>query len=550
MKNVMFKETPIDRPNLRPFDLSHEVKSSFQIGKLIPFMWFDVTPGDKFKVRSENLVKLSPMLAPVLHRMDVYTHFFFVPYRIIFKPYSDSYGGWEEFITGDPDGLYTNNELPYVTISNANKAYFAESTLADYLGLPVIDSGTTVSQDIDINVLPFYAYHLIYDDYYRDENLITKITGTGAAQVWLRGGDRNSYIQYICRTAPHKRAYEKDYFKGALPEAYYGSSADVELDLDILGALRLTTDAAGGAGIPTAGAIGSTGVYSISDDLSGTPAPLYFQDHSSTAKSKLELLELRRAQAFVRFLEAQNRGGSRYIEMILGVYGVIATSDLLDYPRYLGGGKQAVKISSILNQSQVLDPTAGVNDGAGGVPVTVDPQSLETGRGLSVGSTNTFNASFKEHGIIMGIISVLPRTAYGGAQIEKYWRKSDRTEFFAPQFQNIGDQEILQSEIGYDATGSDADDVFGYAPRWSEYKFKNSTVHGAFLSTLNYWHMAEIGDTSGAGPSLNQAYIECDYDEDGNIRIFADQTAEDHLFVQIYNDVLAWRPMQVFDTPR
>jgi hypothetical protein len=551
MRNVLFKDTPIPNVNMSAFDLSHERKMSGQIGRLLPFVWFDIVPGDRFKIRSEVLVKFAPMLAPVLHRVDVYTHYFFVPYRLCMPKVGTTNAPWDAFITQDPETEYTNEVLPYVTINEANKTAFQIGYLSDYFGLPPVNNVTTVTQAIDINVLPFLAYHIIYDDYYRDENLTDKVTGPSTSyDVPLTGGDLNSYITDICGL-PRVRCYEKDYFRGALPEAYYGSSSDVELDLDVI---TSGTHASMRALNASSGAVVTGSPSAVDIDTSGytekTGSSNIYLDPQGTLSSALEIMELRRAMALTRYLEAMNRGGKRYPEYLLGVFGVDAPSALLDYPQYIGGGRQAVQISSVLNMSQVLDPTAGVNDGAGGVPVTVDPQSLETGRGLSVSGGNTAGGYFREHGILIGLVSVLPRTAYGGAQIEKFWRKSEPTDFFVPQLQNIGDQEILQSEIGYDATGTDADNVFGYAPRWAEYKFKNSTVHGEFLDSLDYWHMSHIGDTSGAGPDLNTAFVGCYNSADENERIFADQTGTDSLYFQIYNDVKAIRPMQTFDVPK
>lgn len=547
-KNIMFKEAPIPSYPRNAFDLGYEYKTSMKIGELIPFMWYDVGPGDAFTGNSEVLVKFAPLLAPLLHRVDVYTHYFFVPYRLVMNDSTNQYAGWEGFITGDPEAQFTNEELPYVTISNANKAYFSEGSLANYFGLPSIATGTTVTQDIDINILPFYAYHLVYDHFYRDENLIARRTGSqqgGTAVIDLLGGDQNAQIAYVCNTTPLRRAWEKDYFRGALPTAYYDlGGEDIEFDLDVYGdsngtGIQLETLA---SGIPAAGDFTSTGTDRYIRDASGPPgATLQFRDGVLLPISAtLELNELRRVKALEHYLEAQNRGGDKYPEVLLGVYGVIPDNAELQYPKYIGGGKQAVQISSVLNQSQVLDST----------DTTVDPQGLETGKAMSVGNKNYFNHYAKEHGIIIGILSVLPRAAYGGAQIEKFWRKADRTDFFLPQLQNIGDQEILQSEIGYDATGTDADNVFGYVPRWSEYKMKYSIVTGSFLSTLDYWHMATIGDTSGAGPDLNQAFIECQAADDEVIRPFADQTGTDTLYVECYHNVKAVRPMLVHDIPK
>ena len=154
MKNVMFRDTPIPKPQRSTFDLSYEDKTSGNIGEIMPILWYDVIPGDTFAIKSEVLCKFAPLLAPLLHRVDLYMHYFFTPYRLLMQPLGVTQAGWKEFITGDPDTEFTNDELPWVTINNANKAYFLENTLAGYLGLPVIDAGTTVTQDIDINVRP------------------------------------------------------------------------------------------------------------------------------------------------------------------------------------------------------------------------------------------------------------------------------------------------------------------------------------------------------------------------------------------------------------
>jgi hypothetical protein len=552
MKNVFMRETPIPSPNKGAFDLSFEHKTSFNLGELIPFAWYETVPGDNWRIKVEQLVKFSPLLAPLLHRVDVYAHWFYVPYRLLMIPYSNTYGGWKEFITNDPEGDYNANELPYITLNNTNKAYFLEGTLNDYLGLPTVASGTTVTQDVDINVLPHLAYNVIYDHYYRDENLIDKLCSPyGASAIYLIGGDHNSLDIGAINTL-RKRAYEKDYFRGALPTAYSGAASDVELDLDMPGTylqyVKRTASNALKAGAPTSIDVDATGKLEVgTDDVYLSSSSTAGADHMAV----LEIMELRRAFAITRWLEAERRGGIRYDEMMLGVFGVRTDNMEISDPVYIGGQKQPVQISSVMNQSQVLDPTAGVNDGAGGAVVTVDPQALETGRAYSAGSGGYANYYCKEFGLIMGIASVVPRTAYTGSCIDRFWRKADREDFFVPQLQNIGDQAILQSEIGYDATGTDMDSEFGYAPRWGEYKFARSRVSGDFQSTHDYWHMAWIGDTSGAGPDLNQSFIEVNQANDENIRPFANQTAvDDRLYCDFYIDARAIRPMYVHDIPK
>lgn len=557
-KNQMFRYSPVPKLKREAFDLSHETKLSTEIGKLTPIMWFDCVPGDTFNVKNEVLVKFAPMLAPLLHRVDVFVHSFFVQYRLLMNRYSATNPDWDEFIANVEEEETLVMSPPYITINNANKAKFVEGSLADYLGLPIINGALTVHANANqnINAFPFFAYHLIYDEYYRDQNLIdrkTVVDDSGAA-VALIGGDRNADIDYIALTTLYSVAYEKDYFRGALPFAYTGSDTDVEMHLDVLGDevainVRDITD----SGYPSTGDVYIGPSQGFLREA-GPGNTIGFQDGVSIgATAYLEIMELRRAQAITRFLEAEARGGRRYVEWLLSVFGVISDDARTHIPEYLGGGRQPVQISSVLNQSQVLDPTAGVNDGVGGAVVTVDPQALETGRGLSVGSTNGFTYYVKDHGMIMTLMSVKPRTAYYGG-IEKFWNKLDRLDFFLPQLQGIGDQEILKKELEYDyiTAATENEDIWGYAPRWAEYKFKNSTVHGAFRSSLDYWHMGYGGAGGGIvpGDDLNETFISIYHTDDWNKRCFADQSLDDKLFCQVFNSVRAIRPMRVHDIGR
>ena len=529
--------------------MSHEHKFSTNIGYLVPFMWYETLPGDKWRGRSEVLAKTSPMLAPLLHRIDIYTHFFYVPYRLLMYDSGNTYAGWKSFITGDPDSEFANDELPYVTINTTNRSLFTEWTLAGHLGLPVLDQATAVTQELDINVLPFLAYHRIYNDEYRDENLISPVVNESTSahgNIHLRGGDQNADASKICRQVLYTRAMEKDYFRGALPTAYSGSATDVELDIDVLGdGTRPTFEDYTDGSTPSVGSPEFTGANKYIYESGPGNQLMFVEGNSIGAVGVIENQELRRMQAVARWLEAENRGGHRYNEMLLGVHGVFSDNMETDFPVYLGGGKQAVNIQSIMAQSQTLDPAAGT-------PTTVDPQGLETGRGWSSSrGGHTWKLYAKEHGIIMGIFSILPRAGYSGACIDKYWRYADREDFAVPQLQNIGDQDILQSEIGYDVTGTDMDNVFGYSPRNAHLKGKRSMVSGDFFNTHDSWHMDQLGDTTGAGPDLNSSFIEARQNNDEFLRPFANQTVTDaRWYIETYNDVQAIRNLVVHDIPK
>jgi len=432
-----------------------------------------------------------------MHRVDAYIHTFWVPYRLVMPKIDGTYADWENWIQGDPSENYTNDELPYITLDDSTKSYFDRSTLQDYLGLPQINPLTdtiNAAADTDINILPQIAYNLIFDEYYRNPWIQERRAGVGGLFT-LEGGDRNASIAHICGLLT--RHYERDYFVGAYPEAYRGSASNVELDLDILsaGTNGVKFDRAGG----TTDASGA--ITAISGLLNDGTSNLTFDSSSFLdTVSTLEILELRRAEALVRFLEAENRTGlDRYDEWLKIMFGV-QNPDFRDkYPRYLGGGKQVINIREIENQSAVYDST----------DTLVDPQGFQVGAATGAGKSGGINFHATEHGCIMTILSVVPRTAYTGG-IEKFWTKNDRTEFYNPHFQGIGDQEILTKEINYSGlVNTTNDDVWAYAPRFAEYKQKISTVGGeyGYTGNLQYWHMARIGDpqaTNGSRMELNK----------------------------------------------
>jgi len=350
-------------------------------------------------------------------------------------------------------------------------------------------------------------------------------------------------MPYLC--AIRNRSFERDYFTGAYPEAYAGASTDVQLDIDIYGnpsdgtAIQFETTA---GGAPTAGDTQMNASRAFQDS---TGVALQFRgDTDIGADASLEILELRRAEALTRFLEAENRTGTeRYDEWLKIMFGVQNPDFRDNYPRYIGGGRQAINVSEVINPGPVLTPsTDAVNT----------PQGYQTGHAVAAGGSDYSNFHATEHGILMTILSVVPRTAYSGG-IEKFWNKTDRTEFFNPHFQNIGDQEILSKELGWDgtATGAGNEDVWAYAPRFAEYKHKLNIVCGEYQSSLDYWHMSRIHDNQdGAAIAFSGTFHQCIYSDDEMIRIFAAQGTEHHLYIQIYNDIKAILPMHVTDIPK
>lgn len=479
------------------FDLSHEKKLSCNFGELIPIYLQEVVPGDSFKVNTEVMLRMAPMTAPVMHRLNTYVHYFFVPNRIIWDQ-------WEDFITGGRDGLQ-NPAMPTIAISEGLKSLYAKGRLPDYLGIPAIDQANTVASTTTISALPFRAYQEIYMEYYRDSNLEEKVPVDT-----LNASDL---------TTVRRRAFEKDYFTSALPWAQRGASVLAPGEIEYSSEPKIF----GNAGQPVAGDVtaGADGRFQVSAQNATSV--------ENIDSLNIDINELRKSVRLQEWLERTARGGYRYIEQILSHFGVRSSDARLQRPEYLGGGRQPVVISEVLN-------TAGS---------TELPQGNMAGHGISVGVNNTFKRSFEEHGFIIGIMSVLPKTAYQQG-VNKLWTRQDKFDYYFPEFAQLGEQEVKNSELFFDEKEDAPNNAtFGYQARYAEYKYQPSLVAGDFRDNLDHWH---LGRVFSSRPVLNQSFVQC-YHGDFT-RIWAVEDASvDHLWISIYNDVSAIRPMPYFNNP-
>lgn len=513
MKNI-FQSVGMRKPSRNKFDLSHEKKMSMKLNKLYPIMCEEIVPGDKFRVKSEVLIRLAPMLAPVMHRMNVTTHYFFVPNRLVWNE-------WEDFITGGEDGN-ANPQHPYNTINPTNKQLYGKGSLADYLGIPPVPTVSQANQTPQISMLPFRAYQLIYNEYYRDQNLEDKVT------INKTSGQDTNFENTLLRT----RAWEKDYFTSALPWSQRGGEATIPLgavdETDITYKNPPTTNA--GLVNPENLQFKTDNTVKAESNDTGTIENIEGIEIGATT-----INDLRKANRLQEWLEKSARGGSRYIEQIFSHFGVKSSDARLQRPEFLGGGRQPVVISEVLSSYSATDM---------GVP-SANPQGDMTGHGISVGQANGFSKSFEEHGFVIGIMSVIPKTAYQQG-LQKKWLRKDKFDYFWPEFAHLGEQEVELQELWFDYDSnipSELTETFGYQQRYAEYKYSRSTVHGDFRDNLKYWHMGRIFDNK---PTLNTQFVQADADK----RIFAVEDQDtDELYVQIYNKVDALRPMPYFSIP-
>lgn len=551
-KSQIFTHVPVKRPNRNLFDLSHEVKMSGKFTNLMPVLLQECLPGDVFRNTSTILMRLAPMLAPVMHRINVTTHFFFVPNRL-----SVGQNLWESFITGGQDGDEAP-VLPYLTpasvysIAGQVSPYFGKGSLWDYMGLPTFEdadypSGLTSTEQI--SMIPFLAYAKVWNDYYRDPNFDTEMPNVGAD---LEGNLSAQYAGGMF--ALQRRGWAKDYFTAALPFAQRGES--VMLPLAGTGstanwyAPAVADDSAGSPMTPGAMNIGTVGLQTFMRDSANASVRLA-SIPVTIDNSEVSINDFRTALAIQSWLENNARGGARYIEQIQAHFGERVPDYRLQRAEYLGGGMQPIQIS------EVLSTAATTND------TELTPVGDMYGHGISVGKSNQFTYRCQEHGYIIGVMSVMPAPAYQQG-IDRSWSRRNKFDFGWPELAHLGEQELLNKEVYFDplaeADGTGADDndgTFGYIPRYSEYKFKQDRVAGDFRTNLSFWHLGRIFTQR---PSLQRWFTTADdtgvaSDEEPMTRIFAVQGDEenpiaDYLWIDIFHRFTAKRPLPYFGVPQ
>jgi len=457
--------------------LSNYKLFSCDMGELVPCGLTEVLPGDSIQQATNALVRASPLLSPVMHPINCRIHHWFVPHRLVWED-------WEDFITGGSDGM---DASVFPTINMPASTGFAVGSLADYLGLP------TGVADLPVSALPFRAYALIYNEWYRDQDLISPLTIDITS-----GADSTTNVDLqVC-------AWEKDYFTSSRPweqkgpaitipvgdtapvmgiSVNAGASASNQTTVGVIPAFDLTSDPA----------FGTSGLNISAQTTGGwnadTNRPQVFADLSDASAVTVNVL--REALALQRYEEARARYGSRYTEY-LQYLGVKSSDARLQRPEYLGGGQNTIQLSEVLQTAA---------DGS-------NPVGTLRGHGISSMRSNRFRRFFEEHGYVITLLSIRPKTIYGNG-MPRTWNRRTKEDFWQKELEHIGQQEVLVKEVyaAADGTPLGPDDTFGYQDRYDEYRRQESTIGGEFRTTdLNFWHMARIFSSDVA---LNEDFVKC-----------------------------------------
>jgi hypothetical protein len=527
------------------FDRSASVKTSFNAGDVVPFYCEEVLPGDTFNVKTSRVVRMQTLLTPMMDNVYLDTYYFFVPNRLTWEH-------WKEFCGENTQSAWipeTEYSIPQVTAPDGG---WNVGTIADYLGIP-----TGVS-NLSVSALPFRAYALIMNEWFRDQNLQDPLL-VPVDDATVQGVNTATFVTDVAKGGkPFIAAKYHDYFTSCLPAPQKGPDVMipvsqgsnlpvVPLDQTIfnqgLGDLikPLRFGSMGSSSPATDGLLGwnpslnATTVKNSSgsgDDQEVFPSNLWAIDDGNVSSATIN--QLRLAFQIQKFYEKQARGGSRYTEIVRSFFGVTSPDARLQRPEYLGGNRVPININQVVQQSGTGESTS-------------TPQGTVVGMSQTTDSHSDFTKSFTEHGFIIGVMVARYDHTYQQG-LERFWSRKDKFDFYWPVFANIGEQAVKNKEIFVQGTDED-DEVFGYQEAWAEYRYKPSRVTGemrsSYAQSLDVWHLADDYERL---PSLSAEWIQENSKTIDRVLAVTSENSN-QFFADIYVKNLCTRPMPMYSIP-
>ena len=553
-----FAQVPHAEIQRSRFTRANNHKTTFNEGQLIPIYLDEVLPGDTHQINMSALVRMATPIYPIMDNLWMDVYFFFVPNRLVWEH-------WREF-NGQNNTTHWEQPVDYtIPQIKAPAVGWTKGTLADYFGLP------TYTKNISVSALPFRAYCLIFNEWFRDQNLQDPAM-VNLDDATVTGSNSGDYVTNAQLGAlPLKAAKMHDYFTSALPAPQKGPDVGIPIDLPAIPVMSTKIPTFSGNLPPNSDGLAfytpNSGITNDSRAMVLTPTNdnkriAYAGQGNSTASGGLNnekiypynlwalpnevseaqavsftINQMRQAFALQRLYERDARGGTRYTEILKAHFGVTSPDARQQRPEYLGGYHMPININQVIQQSATD---------------TTSPQGNTAAYSVSTMSRNLVTKSFTEHGFIMGLTVVRQDHTYQQG-IRRFWSRKDRTDFYWPALANLGEQAILNKEIFAQGTAED-DEVFGYQEAWADYRYAPSYVTGAFRSnlsegerggSLDAWHLA---DYYSELPSLSDTWIE-EGDESMNRVLAVSSEIENQFLADMYFINKTTRPMPLYSVP-
>ena len=517
----LFSQVPKTEIPRSRFNRSHGLKTTFDEGYLVPILVDEILPGDTVNLGATLFTRMATLMSPIMDNLYVDTFFFFVPERLV----------WENFqrMCGEQDNPDDSTDFIFPTITAPTGGWKPQS-LADYFGIP------TNIENLEVRAEPFRCYNLIYNEWFRDENLQDSVAFTKA--------DKDDEKNYKLL----RRGKRHDYFTSALPwpqkgpgvELPFGGNAPIVSSDQYILKPSLSLSSL----FPEIKGKGQTVAFANSSSNAGWDSSALYHGGVDTPPKSLSLHPLfadlsavtavtinqfREAFQIQKWYERAARGGTRYTEILRSFFGVVSPDARLQRPEYLGGGSHRIDVS-------VVPQTSATND--------ISPQANLAAFAVGASKNGGFTKSFTEHGWLIGLVNVRADLTYQQG-LNRMWSRSTKFDMYWPTFAHLGEQAILNKEIYAQGNAKD-DEAFGYQERYAEYRYFPSMITGKFRSTdpqpLDSWHLAQKFDSL---PTLSSQFIE---DNPPVNRVVA-VTDEPHFLLDAWFDMNCVRPMPVYSVP-